>query len=130
MDLDTGAIFAQSGDGIVRATARDDDGRGLDRIASAFRFDPAPRLAALTHFSRLLTHDGAPAIGPTRRGRLFVVAGLGVLDIVLAPLLAAIISETASGVETEWAAAHGAERRQPRREIAEFVAGHVPGGAA
>lgn len=130
IDLDTGAIFAQSGDGIVRATARDDDARGLERIASAFHSDPAPRLAALTHFSRLLTHDGAPAIGPTRRGRLFVVAGLGVLDVVLAPLLAAIISESASGVETEWAAAHGAERRQPRREIAEFVAGHVPGHAA
>ena len=130
IDLDSGAIFFQSGDGIVRAAAHDDDARGLERIATALPIDPPPRLAACKHFARLLTHDGAPAIGPTRRGRLFVIAGLGSLDIVLTPLLAAIISEKAIGIEAEWATAHGADRRQPRREIAEFTPGHLPGSGA
>lgn len=130
IDLDTGAVFAQSGDGIIRATARDDDGNGLERIAASLAHDSPPRLAARTRFARLVTHDGAPAIGPTRRARAFVIAGLGVLDIVLAPRLAAIIAGAASGVEAEWAAAHGADLRQPRRDIAEFAPGHFPGGAA
>ncbi|WMT88083.1 hypothetical protein NO932_05600 [Pelagibacterium sp. 26DY04] len=130
LDLDSGAIFAQAGDGIVRAAARDDDALGIARIASALPFDPAPRLAARAHFRRLATHDGAPVLGPTRRGRLFVVAGLGPLDIVLAPLVATIIAEKATGTDAQWAAAHGTDRRQPRRDVAEVVPGHLPGGGA
>src|SRR5690606_4989961 len=130
IDLDTGAVFAQSGDGVIRAAARDDDGDGFETIAASLAHDTAPRLAARTRFRRLATHDGAPAFGPTRRARIFVVAGLGVLDIVLVPRIAAVIAGAAGGVEAEWAAAHGADLRQPRREIADFAPGHVPGGLA
>ena len=128
-DLDTGAVFAQASDGVVRAAARNDDGKALTRIADCLTLDPAPRLAAQSGFTRLCSHDGAPVLGPTRRGKLFVVAGLGVLDLVLAPLVAGIISERASGLEVEWAAAHGADLRQPRREVAEFHPGRLAGGA-
>lgn len=127
-DLDTGTIFAQSADGIIRAAARDDDGNALPRIADCLSLDPAPRLAARASFSRLCSHDGAPVLGPTRRAKLFVVAGLGALDLVLAPLVAGIIAEQASGLEAEWAAAHGADLRQPRRDIAEFHPALMAGG--
>ncbi|AEQ50820.1 hypothetical protein KKY_781 [Pelagibacterium halotolerans B2] len=128
-DLDTGTVFAQSSDGIIRAAARDDDGKALPRIADCLSLDPAPRLAARASLTRLCPDDGAPVLGPTRRGKLFVVAGLGVLDLILAPLVAGIIAEQASGLEIEWAAAHGADLRQPRRDIAEFHPGLVAGGA-
>lgn len=127
-DLDTGTVFAQSGDGTIRAAARNDDGRALDRIADCLSLDPAPRLAARTSLTRLFSHDGAPVLGPTRRDKIFVVAGLGTLDLILAPLIAGIIAEQASGVEAEWAVAHGANLRQPRREVAEFHPGLVAGG--
>ena len=130
VDLDTGAVFAQSGDGVIRAAACDDDGSGFESIAASLAHDAAPRLAARTRFARLLTHDGAPAFGPTRRAKIFVIAGLGVLDLVLAPRLAAIIAGAADGIEAEWAAAHGADLRQPRRAVAEFAPGHIPGGFA
>ena len=60
---------------------------------------------------------------------MFVVAALGTLDLILAPLIAGIIAERASGLEAEWAAAHGADLRQPRREVADFHPGLVAGGA-
>jgi hypothetical protein len=128
-DLDTGTVFAQSGDGVVRAAARNDDGRALARIADCLALDPAPRLAAQTSLTRLFSHDGAPVLGPTRRDKMFIVAGLGTLDLILAPLIAGIIAERASGLEAEWAAAHGADLRQPRREVADFHPGLVAGGA-
>lgn len=130
IDLDTGAVFAQSGDGIIRAAVRDDDGEGFERIALSLAHEAPARLAAQTRFPRLVTHDGAPAFGPTRRAKVFVIAGLGVLDIALAPRLAAIIAGAASGIAAEWASVHGAGLRQPRRDIAEFVPGHFPGDTA
>ncbi|WP_421950873.1 hypothetical protein [Pelagibacterium sp.] len=128
-DLDTGTVFAQAGDGVIRAAARNDDGEALARIADCLSLDPAPRLAAQTSLTRLFSHDGAPVLGPTRRDKVFVVAGLGTLDLVLAPLIAGIVSGRASGLEAEWAAAHGADLRQPRREFADFHPGLVAGGA-
>jgi hypothetical protein len=128
-DLDTGTVFAQSGDGVIRAAARNDDGNALSRIADCLSLAPAPRLAARTSLTRLFSHDGAPVLGPTRRDKVFVVAGLGALDLILAPLVAGIVSGRASGLEAEWAAAHSADLRQPRREVADFHPGLVAGGA-
>lgn len=119
-DLDSGAVFAQSAQGTISGAAPDDDGKGIARIAACLAQDPAPRLAARTRFERLVSHDGAPVIGPTRRGQMFVIAGLGPLDLVLAPTLAAIVCGTASPSGAEWSTAHGAALRQPRRPVAEF----------
>lgn len=130
IDLDTGALFAQSASGSIRAAGRDDDGKGMDRIALALAEDTPARLAARAHFSRLVTHDGAPVLGSPRRARPFVIAGLGVLDLALAPLAAAVIAGDAAAPEAKWAAAHGTNLRQPRREIAEFAPGHLAGGGA
>ncbi|WP_417580479.1 hypothetical protein [Pelagibacterium sp.] len=129
IDLDTGTVFSQTGDGVIHAAARNDDGKALLRIADCLALDSAPRVAARTEFARLFSHDGAPMLGPTRRGKIYVVAGLGPLDLILAPLIAGIVCERASGIEAEWAAAHGADLRQPRSEVAEFHPGLVAGEA-
>lgn len=121
-DLDTMALLAQNENGQIVGMARDDDGKGLERIAHALPDSVAPRMAARTRPLRLLTHDAAPAFGTIRRGKLFVAAGLGGLDIVLAPLVAEAIADAASGPDLQWAAAHGLGLRQPRADVAEYAA--------
>lgn len=123
IDLDTGATAFRGKTGNLIATAYDDDGKGIDRIRAGMPHDIAPRLAAKTRFRTLHTHDGAPVVGVPRRSGMFIIAGLGALDLVFAPMLARLIAGDASGVEAEWAAAHAADLRQPRAEVADYVPG-------
>ncbi|SDG36478.1 hypothetical protein [Pelagibacterium luteolum] len=125
IDLDSGATMLRDTTGKLIATAYDEDEKGLDRIRASMPRTIAPRLAAKTRFKCLHTHDGAPVIGTPRRSRMFIIAGLGALDLVFAPMLARLIAGDASGVEAEWAAAHAADLRQPRVEVAEYVPGRL-----
>ncbi|RDE10454.1 hypothetical protein [Pelagibacterium lacus] len=121
IDLDGGAQLAQDASGRLIGSAQDSDGRGLARITAALPEGVATRLAARGRSTRLLPHDGAPVLGPTRKNRLYVVAGLGRCDMALAPLVARLIVGKATPAEAEWAAAHGAELRQPRANVADFA---------
>lgn len=121
MDIDTGAFLARGETGQWEGFAANQDGKGMERIRACLPEGMQTRLAARTHFMRLLTHDDAPVVGQTRRSKAFVIAGLGVLDIALAPLLARLIAGAASPAEARWGEAHAASLRQPRRDVAEFA---------
>ena len=127
-DLDSGASWSQAPDGSLLGAASDGGDVGLGRLAAALPADLAPRLAAKAYRQTLVPHDGAPVIGRTRRGGVYIVSGLGPLDLMLAPMIAGLIAGTASGLEAEWAAAHGADLRQPRADVADYQPSLAQGG--
>ncbi len=120
-DLDNGAALCQFSGGSIQGAAIDADGLGLERIAHCLPKGVTGRLAGQTQFRRIVPHDGAPILGATRRARTFSIAGLGGLDLMLAPVLARSIVGTGTADEAEWVASHGADLRQPRSNVAEFI---------
>lgn len=120
--LDHRVTIAQRRDGALEIVAADDDGLAEARIAASLPAGCTPRRAAQTRFSTLVPLDGAPLVGPLKRSRAFVLAGLGMQDIFLAPALARHICDAAPAEEAQWCAARAATRTLHGSPVAEFAA--------
>lgn len=121
MRLDSAASVFQRADGGMLAHAPDPDGFGETRIVKALSMLADVRRAAYVSHDLLLSHDGAPLIGPMRQTRVWAMSALGHLDLALAPMLARFVAGVASADEMEWCVA-----RRPTRSFANSAASELP----
>ncbi len=115
---DRGVTLAQRPDGAVLALVSGDsevEARLASTLPGPF---PLPRRAS-SRFRRLITTDGAPALGQLTPSRLLVLAGLGTVGTFLAPPLARWLAGNATDDERAYFAAHAPEGR--RDDVADFV---------
>jgi hypothetical protein len=102
---DRGVTLAQRADGSVLGLVDGADSVEI-RLASCL---PGPfplQRRATTHFQRVITSDGAPAIGRLDPSQLFVIAGLGDAGAFTAPPLARLLAGASTDAEADWFAAH------------------------
>lgn len=120
--VDARVAIGQRRDGALEIVAADDDGFAEARIAASLPAGCTPRRAAQSRFTLLRPLDGAPLVGPLKRSRAFILAGLGVHDIFLAPAIARFICGAASAEEAAWCSARAATRNPSGSPVAEFAA--------
>lgn len=124
VSLPHGTFLDPQRDGTLAIHADNWDGLADARIAAALQGLTA-RKAARRSYGYLRTHDGAPVVGVPARGRAYIAAGLGALDVALAPVIARHIVGAAHGFEAEWCG-----QRAPGREMIGSAVGEIAAGAA
>lgn len=122
--LPAGTLLNPQRDGTLAIFADNSGGLADARVAAFLTEGTTVRRAAMRSFSRFRTHDGAPVVGTPKGSRLYVAAGLGPLDIALAPVIARHISGRAHGFEAEWCG-----MRAPTRAMSGSVVADIAPGA-
>jgi len=119
---DRGVTLAQRPDGSVLGLVSGTDSVEA-RLASCL---PGPfplQRRATTHFSRLVSIDGAPVIGRLDPTGVFVIAGLGDAGAFMAPPLARRLAGKSPDREAAWFATHDfVPDRDAVADLAEVVA--------
>lgn len=121
MDLDRGVTLSQRNDGALEILAPDVDGGALEMAAQCLPPAVRPKLAAQAAFTRLVTHDGAPVIGPVRGNGPYIIAGLESFALAFAPVVARDLLGTAARHERKWLDVHRAGQKMPRENAAELI---------
>lgn len=121
--LPTGTLLNRQRDGTLAIHA--DNTHGLADARAATVLPAGTRRAAARPYTRLITHDGAPVVGSPKGSRAYVVAGLGPLDIALAPVIARHICGKAHGFEAEWCGMRG-----PNRDMGSSIVADIAQGSA
>lgn len=108
-------------DGTLAIHVDDSDGLGDARVAS--HVPHGVRRAARRRYRSFRPHDGAPIIGTTKGNQIYITAGLGALDVALAPIIARHICGEVHGFEAEWCAMHTPTRAMSRSLVADIMLG-------
>ncbi len=126
LSLADGTLFDPLRDGTLAIHADNTDGLADARIAAALPQGAIVRKAARKGRTRLDTHDGAPVVGTPPRSKVYITAGLGPLDVALAPVIARHIMGEAHGFEAEWCGMRAPGREMSGSTVAEIAAGVAP----
>lgn len=121
--LPAGTLLSPQRDGTLAIHA--DNTGGLADARAAAALPAGARRAASRAYGRFITHDGAPVVGTPKGSRLYIAAGLGVLDIALAPVIARHICGEAHGFEAEWCG-----MRSPARDMGGSIVADIAQGSA
>jgi hypothetical protein len=108
-----GTLLSPLRDGTLAIFADNANGLADARVAACLPDGAVIRRAAQRQYRQFRTHDGAPVTGTPKGSRLYVTAGLGMLDIALAPVIARHICGEAHGFEAEWCAMRSPAREMP-----------------
>ncbi len=120
-----GVLLNPRKDSALSLYADNSGGLAEARVAACLPDGAAARRAATRRYRVLRSHDGAPLIGMPRRSRVYIAAGLGTLDIALAPVIARHICGKAHGFEAEWCGL-----RSPGRDMTGSIVADIASGAA
>lgn len=126
LSLPWGTFLDPQRDGTLTIYADNSGGLADTRVAAALPEGSVARKAAQRSYNALRTHDGAPVIGVPSRHKAYIAAGLGVLDVALAPVIARHIAGAAHGFEAEWCGQRTPGREMTGSAVAEIAAGAVP----
>lgn len=118
---DRGVTLCRDIGGSIAAVVEGDPATAPDRLAASAPRALPLRRAGEVQFTRLLTADGAPYVGPGRGHKAQLIAGLGRSGAFLAPAIARHIAGKSSPDEAAWFAARGATRGKQRLEVAEYL---------
>lgn len=107
--------------GPVLALAHGDHHSALARVGASIATDQPLRRTGQAVFQELTTRDGAPLVGRMGRGRMNVVAGLGMSAAFLAPAVARLLAGTPSEEEARYFEARDPARAATRHAVAEMA---------
>lgn len=107
--------------GPVLALARGDHHSALARVGASIATDQPLRRTGQAVFDTLQTLDGAPLVGRIGRGRMTVVAGLGMSAAFLTPAVARLLAGSPSEEEARYFEARDTSRAGARNAVAEMA---------
>ena len=107
--------------GPVLALARGDHHSALARVGASIATDQPLRRTGQAVYQSLTTLDGAPLVGRLGRGRMHVVAGLGMSAAFLAPAVARLLAGSPSEQEARYFEARDASRTAARHNVADMA---------
>ncbi|MGV8855317.1 MAG: hypothetical protein ACOH2L_11780 [Devosia sp.] len=123
LDLDHGAILQQHDGGSVFAHGPGEIAAFAELLGRLLGRQQPFQHAGQASYLRLVTNDGAPAVGRVDRSGPDVLAGFGTIGAFMAPAVARWLSGTANPAEQDWFGARLVDRTPQDAPVSDIGAG-------